>query len=189
MALINCTECGAQVSERASSCPKCGCPISEDLVQCPECSKMMSRKAEFCTECGCPLTTAPKPRPVSKPEPKREIRSEQLSVRDERPPERKNTEVADGIQRAGEMAKGFGAAMAMHKSYVGLSFLVFFLYFVFYLPGLILNFVYLSEAGRIREMTGIQPHGTGCLITLIWLFFWLPLIAGVIFLIYILTQV
>lgn len=28
MALINCTECGAEMSDKAKSCPKCGCPNS-----------------------------------------------------------------------------------------------------------------------------------------------------------------
>lgn len=27
MALIKCSECGADISERASMCPKCGCPL------------------------------------------------------------------------------------------------------------------------------------------------------------------
>lgn len=27
MALINCTECGKQVSDKASFCPHCGCPV------------------------------------------------------------------------------------------------------------------------------------------------------------------
>ncbi len=27
MALINCIDCGERVSDRAKSCPKCGCPI------------------------------------------------------------------------------------------------------------------------------------------------------------------
>ncbi|MDE6636255.1 MAG: zinc-ribbon domain-containing protein [Lachnospiraceae bacterium] len=27
-ALINCPECGKQVSDKASSCPNCGCPIA-----------------------------------------------------------------------------------------------------------------------------------------------------------------
>ncbi len=28
MALINCPECNQQISDKATSCPKCGCPIS-----------------------------------------------------------------------------------------------------------------------------------------------------------------
>jgi len=28
MALINCSECGAEVSDKAASCPKCGAPIT-----------------------------------------------------------------------------------------------------------------------------------------------------------------
>lgn len=28
MALINCPECGKQVSDKAVSCPNCGCPIA-----------------------------------------------------------------------------------------------------------------------------------------------------------------
>lgn len=28
MALIKCTECGSQVSDKAERCPQCGCPIS-----------------------------------------------------------------------------------------------------------------------------------------------------------------
>ena len=29
MALIKCTECGKEISDRATSCPNCGCPIAE----------------------------------------------------------------------------------------------------------------------------------------------------------------
>lgn len=29
MALIKCVECGKEISDRASICPNCGCPISE----------------------------------------------------------------------------------------------------------------------------------------------------------------
>ena len=28
MSLINCPECGKQISDRAAACPNCGCPIS-----------------------------------------------------------------------------------------------------------------------------------------------------------------
>lgn len=29
MALINCPECGKEISDKAKSCPNCGCPIAE----------------------------------------------------------------------------------------------------------------------------------------------------------------
>lgn len=30
MALINCPECGKEISDKAASCPNCGCPIAND---------------------------------------------------------------------------------------------------------------------------------------------------------------
>ena len=33
--LIKCTECGHDVSDKAKSCPNCGCPVSE-ILQVPE---------------------------------------------------------------------------------------------------------------------------------------------------------
>ena len=30
MALIKCNECGHEVSDKASACPNCGCPIADD---------------------------------------------------------------------------------------------------------------------------------------------------------------
>jgi hypothetical protein len=35
MALINCSECGHQVSDKAAACPKCGNPIAAALPQTP----------------------------------------------------------------------------------------------------------------------------------------------------------
>lgn len=41
MALIVCKECGREVSDKASVCPNCGCPISQGNVRnsmvCPKC--------------------------------------------------------------------------------------------------------------------------------------------------------
>lgn len=36
MALINCPECGKQISDRAPACPNCGCPISATPVDAPK---------------------------------------------------------------------------------------------------------------------------------------------------------
>lgn len=30
MAMINCPECGKEISDKATVCPNCGCPITED---------------------------------------------------------------------------------------------------------------------------------------------------------------
>lgn len=31
MALIKCPECSSEISDKAKACPKCGCPIKEDV--------------------------------------------------------------------------------------------------------------------------------------------------------------
>ena len=38
MALIKCEECGQMVSDKASACPHCGCPVKVPMV-CPECGE------------------------------------------------------------------------------------------------------------------------------------------------------
>lgn len=35
MALIKCPECSTQVSDKAASCPSCGCPIAEPVPSSP----------------------------------------------------------------------------------------------------------------------------------------------------------
>jgi predicted amidophosphoribosyltransferase len=61
MALINCVECNHEVSDKASSCPKCGAPISglgssadlgENPVSCPFCQKLLHESAITCGHCG-----------------------------------------------------------------------------------------------------------------------------------------
>lgn len=36
MAMISCPECGKSVSDKARTCPACGCPI-DTKVYCPNC--------------------------------------------------------------------------------------------------------------------------------------------------------
>lgn len=67
MALINCLECGKQISDKATVCPHCGCPIAS-RVKCPECSTMVKDTATSCPNCGYPLSGKKnKPKSVSKP--------------------------------------------------------------------------------------------------------------------------
>lgn len=81
MALIQCTECGHTVSDRAEICPGCGCPVKLILqerealaekeaslnqkfeegrqqiesihqIQCPKCGEMTSSRKIKCEHCG-----------------------------------------------------------------------------------------------------------------------------------------
>jgi hypothetical protein len=54
-------------------------------------------------------------------------------------------------------------AVARQRSFVGAAMAVFVLYWFCYLPGLLFNIMWLSEAGRVRRVIGTPPAGTGCL--------------------------
>lgn len=53
MALLKCTECGHEVSDRASACPNCGCPIEKGKC-CVECGQPILEGVNECPNCGCP---------------------------------------------------------------------------------------------------------------------------------------
>ena len=50
MALIKCSECGADMSDKAKACPKCG--FENKIKFCPDCGKKISKEAIMCPECG-----------------------------------------------------------------------------------------------------------------------------------------
>ena len=54
MALIECTECGKMISDKASACPHCGCPV-EKKVTCEECGSLFPANLKACPNCGCPV--------------------------------------------------------------------------------------------------------------------------------------
>ena len=51
MALINCKECGQQISDAASVCPHCGAPVVK-VVYCPACGTKVPGNVRFCPHCG-----------------------------------------------------------------------------------------------------------------------------------------
>ena len=67
-------------------------------------------------------------------------------------------------------------AIAAQKSYIGPSIITFILYWLFYLPGLIVNLMYIGDANRTAKIAGQKPSGYGCLIALM-IFGIFPLIA------------
>ena len=60
MALIDCHECGTQISDKAAACIKCGAPVIAAITVtaqpttgiCPSCKAVNSLDTEKCAECG-----------------------------------------------------------------------------------------------------------------------------------------
>ena len=59
MALIKCLDCGGKVSDRATLCPHCGCPVKDSLPQtktCPECGQEVDVSERKCPNCAFPFS-------------------------------------------------------------------------------------------------------------------------------------
>lgn len=56
MAMINCPECGRQISDKAASCPGCGYDMT--APRCAECGEVIPDNAAVCPKCGCPAENA-----------------------------------------------------------------------------------------------------------------------------------
>lgn len=54
MALIKCSECGKEISDKAKNCVHCGCPVEKELT-CNECGKNINIDDNVCKNCGCPI--------------------------------------------------------------------------------------------------------------------------------------
>lgn len=51
MALMNCKECGKEVSDSASVCPHCGAPVDK-YVYCRKCGTKVPENTAYCPKCG-----------------------------------------------------------------------------------------------------------------------------------------
>lgn len=53
MAMINCPECGREISDQAVTCPHCGTPIKkEDKKFCQHCGETIDKDCIVCPKCG-----------------------------------------------------------------------------------------------------------------------------------------
>ena len=59
--------------------------------------------------------------------------------------------------------------LARMKSYTLNAVLTFVLYWLFWLPGLIVNYVYYREAKRMEQKAGQSLPGVGCLSVMLWI--------------------
>ena len=50
MALIKCNECGKEISDKATICIHCGCPV-ELKIKCSECGKEIKSNDKICKNC------------------------------------------------------------------------------------------------------------------------------------------
>lgn len=60
MAMVQCPNCGREISDKAKRCIYCGKVfIEEEIVngeiKCGECGKILSKTDEICPNCGCPI--------------------------------------------------------------------------------------------------------------------------------------
>ena len=75
MALIKCTGCGHDVSDKATVCPHCGCPIPQEKRNiCKECGEPIPDNASICPNCGCPIES---------------VKTAQVDMYEEKPPKKK----------------------------------------------------------------------------------------------------
>jgi len=59
MAMMDCPECGKQVSDKAPACPDCGMPIAppqQEKAFCSKCGKDINKDAVVCPACGVPTS-------------------------------------------------------------------------------------------------------------------------------------
>ena len=55
MALINCNECGREISDKAVTCPHCGAPTSNANLNtkfCKHCGESIDKECVVCPKCG-----------------------------------------------------------------------------------------------------------------------------------------
>ncbi len=54
MALINCPECGREISDQTSSCPHCGVPLKSNAEKkfCKHCGESIDKDCIICPKCG-----------------------------------------------------------------------------------------------------------------------------------------
>ena len=65
MALINCPECGKEISDKSEKCINCGYPIKElkydnevmHMYYCKQCDFQNGRQEDYCSRCGTRLTS------------------------------------------------------------------------------------------------------------------------------------
>jgi hypothetical protein len=206
----NCPLCDEQISAKAIKCKHCRslleCPYCHEALtasasDCPHCgsnlggeSKAPAPIVEVKAEPMPP--TAPPPPPPPQQQPAAPV--QQVSIQPviqppapapapiiapqapapQAPPV--NVQFNAPSMSTGGSGDDLARRMLASKSYVGPAIFTLIGYWLGYLPGLIMNFVFLSSAKRDERIAGHPMAGKGCLVLLIWLQFYIPLVLIII---------
>jgi len=83
-----------------------------------------------------------------------------------------------GWQFATEAAKA-----VIGKNYTVYAIAALAMYTFLWIPGLVLNVVFLNQANRDQRETGQAPEGKGCLLWLLWVFGIIPFVVIMVLLV------
>ncbi len=197
-----CPLCNEQIAEKAVKCKHC-----RSMLECPFCREPLTRSGPTCEHCDSNLSSEtktpapivevkaepmpPAPQPQQMPAAPVQQVSIQPVVQPPAPvvapqaaaPAAAPVNVQFNAPTQGGSGDDAARRMLAGKSYVGMAFLTLFGYWFGYIPGLIMNFIFLSNAKRDERIAGQPMSGKGCLVLLIWLQFYIPLVLTILSLI------
>jgi uncharacterized membrane protein YvbJ len=119
---------------------------------CPQCGASIPENSKFCLSCGADLSAV-----TSQPT---------VNTVESQP---KNVVSSNAID--------FEIAAARNKSYTGTAVLIFFLYLLFFFPGLIVNYIYVQEAKKMEEKAGMKLPGVNLLNIMLQISSWTVVIS------------
>lgn len=123
--------------------------MSAPLIVCPRCSSQNPPSFQFCGNCGESLIQLG---PSSLPLPPGSYRSHQQTY----------------FPQPGAYVDEGEQFLARTKSFTYQAVLTLVLYFILYLPGLLANVLFYSEARRAERIAGRSLPGVGCLLIMLW---------------------
>lgn len=181
----------------AQPCPFCQNPVSAGVFQCPHCGRVQYKircsrcgnwsfaNSDSCRSCGGPFSPEDQASryviepndpimrdiaPTMAPIPRRSVQQQQPAA----PPQPQAPPIVVVQPQAPVAQPGGQPVIVMErpsyrpeKSYLGEAFLAWVLYYVGFVPGLIANILFLSNARR-DERQGIITRNVGCLQILLW---------------------
>lgn len=74
---------------------------------------------------------------------------------------------SDMNDQINQQPQDIAKVIASQKSYVSAAVITFILYWLFWIPGIIFNIMYINDANKTKRLSGQNPSGMGCLYVLL----------------------